>query len=337
MVSQAATIEGILLAEENKESKYKSINVFKEVEPVTDVGNLFLHDLQPVDVKELRGNTEVFLSSLARDNAQLLFKKIWELPIERVDNVIVCKLPPSTIILPREKKIPKPKPPTKWELFAKNKGISNKKRGRMIFDEESKSWKPRFGYKRGKDDTNEWCIEVPVNADPNEDQFEKKNTEKKERIAKNELQRLHNINKNNKGSMGEKLDPKKVKEKIVKEIDLAKSSTASLGKFQQKLPKEKENKNKGIKRTFESVTGSAESEKQRALDVWNKINKKPVLDVTKGVNKHIVNEQMNAAVQKKNKSGKVKNKRFKKGAQSATDKKKFSKTFGKGKTLGKRR
>jgi len=337
---QAARIEEIINAENVKESKFKSIDVFKEVEPVTDVGNLYLSDLQPVDTKELKANPELFLSSLARDNAQLLYKKIWELPIERVDNVITCSLPASTSILPREKKIPKPKPPTKWEIFAKERGIGNKKRGRMIFDEESKTWKPRFGYKRGNDNTKEWCVEVPEKGDPNEDQFEKRMGEKKERIAKNELQRLSNINRNKKGNaigIAGKVDHKKAKEEIDKEINLAKASTASLGKFQDKLPKEKESKQRGQKRKFESVTGDISSEKKRALDIWDKINnKKPMLDVTKGVNKHIANEQMNDASRGGKKTGKVKNKRFRKGAQAAADKKR-TKTFGKGKTLGKRK
>jgi len=333
------TIEEILTNQVIKDPTHKSIDVFKEVEPVIDTGSLFLNDLQPVDVKKLRDNTEVFLHDLARNNTQLLFNKIWQLPIEKIDNVIVCNVPAPTTVLPREKKIPKPKPPTRWERFAKKQGIANKKRGRMIFDEESKSWKPRFGYKRGKDDTKDWCMEVPVNADPYEDQFEKKKTEKKERIAKNELQRLHNIDKNSRdnNNLPGKTDKKKVKEEIAKDIDLAKLSTASLGKFQEKLPKEKDNKKRGKKRTFESVTGSAQSEKERSLEVWNKISKKPILDITKGVNKHIVNEQRNTALQKRDKSGKVKNQRFKKGAQSATDKKKQKKMLGKGKTLGKRR
>jgi len=333
-----ATIEEMLTSQVVRDSKHKTVEVFKEVEPVLDAGNLFLNDLQPVDVKKLRGNTEVFLKNLARDNTQLLFNKIWQLPIEKVDNVIVCSLPATTTLLPREKKIPKPKPPTKWELFAQKQGIGNKKRGRMIFDEESKTWKPRFGYKRGNDATKEWCLEVPENADPNEDQFEKKNKEKKERIAKNELQRLHNVVRNSTDNSKGKPDRKKVKDEIVKDIDLAKLSTASLGKFQEKLPKEKENKRRGKKRNFESVTGSALLEKERALEVWSKVSKKPILDITKGVNQHIVNEQRNTASRRKdNKSGKVKNKRFKKGAQAATDKKKQKKTIGKGKTLGKRR
>jgi len=336
MDAQAARIQEIIDTEDIKESKYKTIDVFKEVEPVTDVGSLYLNDLQPVDAKKLKANPEDFLNSLARDNAQLLFKKIWQLPIERVDNVITCTLPAPTILLPREKKIPKPKPPTRWEQFAKDRGIANKKRNRMVYDEESEGWKPRYGYKRGNDDTKEWCVEVPVNSEPNEDQFEKRTNDKKERIAKNELQRLSNINRNKKASgmdMVGKVDHKKAKENIEKEINLAKSSTASLGKFQERLPKEKESKKKGLKRKFESVTGNFTSEKQRALDVWDKINKKPAIDVTKGVNKHIANEQMNNNLNGKKKTGKVKNQRFRKGAKAAGDKKKF----GKGKTLGKKR
>lgn len=339
MDAQAARIQEIINAEELKDSKYKSIDVKKEVEPVIDLGHLYLNDLQPVDEKDLKSNPEGFLTALARDNAQLLFKKVWELPIGRVDNVITCTLPAPTTILPREKKIPKPKPPTRWEKFAKERGINKKKRGRMIYDEEHEAWKPRYGYKRGNDDTKEWCIEVPVNGEPNEDQFEKRTNDKKERIAKNELQRLSNINRNSKAggkNMVGKVDHKKAKDNLDKEINLAKASTASLGKFQERLPKEKETKKKGQKRKFESVTGDFTSEKKRALDVWEKINnKKPVLDVTKGVNKHIANEQMNNGAKKK--TGKVKNQRFKKGAQAAADKKKRTKNFDKGKTLGKRK
>merc|ERR1711962_1575909 len=241
-------IKDILSTVEEKDPAHKTIDVFKEVEANVDTGSLYVNDMQPVDVKKLRASTETFLNALARDNAQLLFNKVWQLPIEKVDNVIVCHLPAPSTLLPREKKIPKPKPPTKWETFAASKGIANKKRGRMIFDEESKTWKPRFGYKRGNDDTKDWCLEVPDNADPNEDQFEKRLTAKKERVAKNELQRLENIKKNMQQNGA--ADKKKLKEELTKDIDLAKVSTASLGKFQANLPKEKENKKKGKKRTL---------------------------------------------------------------------------------------
>ena len=33
--------------------------------------------------------------------------------------------------------IPQPKPPTRWEQFAKSKGIKKVKRSRMVFDEKA--------------------------------------------------------------------------------------------------------------------------------------------------------------------------------------------------------
>jgi len=34
----------------------------------------------------------------------------------------------------------------------------------MVWDEEAKEWKPRWGYKRANDKTKDWCIEVPDQA-----------------------------------------------------------------------------------------------------------------------------------------------------------------------------
>ena len=33
----------------------------------------------------------------------------------------------------------------------------------MLWDEEQKEWKPRYGYKRVNDAEAEWCMEVPEN------------------------------------------------------------------------------------------------------------------------------------------------------------------------------
>lgn len=91
----------------------------------------------------------------------------------------------------------------------------------------SQEWRPRWGYKRAGDTSKDWAIEVPDKAgvynilscclyeqftlsvltcgvhvemtDPMEDQFEKRNKEKRERVAKNELQRLSNIARHSKG------------------------------------------------------------------------------------------------------------------------------------------
>ena len=53
---------------------------------------------------------------------KILYNAIWELPTERVEEAVVACLPYPSYVLPREKQAPKPKPLTKWEQYAKEKG-----------------------------------------------------------------------------------------------------------------------------------------------------------------------------------------------------------------------
>lgn len=82
-----------------------------------------------------RANPDAYLKALARDNTQLLLNKIWTLPFERVDDVVIAKLPPPTSVLPREKPVPKQKAPSKWEAYAKEKGIVKRKKTKLVWDE----------------------------------------------------------------------------------------------------------------------------------------------------------------------------------------------------------
>lgn len=139
---------------------------------------------------------EDFLRDLTRDNTQLLINKIWELPTERVDEAIIAKLPLSNYALPRAKPVPTPKPLTKWQQFALDKGIKKTKQSKLSWDEQLQKWIPKYGYKRAAAEKDkDWVLEVPQNADPYEDQFAKKAMAKSEKVAKNELQRLRNIAK----------------------------------------------------------------------------------------------------------------------------------------------
>ncbi|KAJ3611730.1 hypothetical protein NHX12_021744 [Muraenolepis orangiensis] len=290
----ASSVEDVLAkAEQDEAEKLKSITVVKGLDLEFDIGNLLAHDKNQVDVREFRGQKkEEFLRALARDNTQLLVNEIWKLPTERVDEAIVVKLPTPSTRLPREKPAPKPRPPTKWEEFAKLKGIQKKKnRGNLVWDEVAKEWKRRFGYKRVKDNTKEWLIEVPVTADPMEDQFQKRNVAKKERVAKNELNRLRNIARSQKIKVpGVGLTPTSEPSKtdLVRACDVAKVSTASHGKFQDRLPKEKPQRNMGKKRKFQPLIGDFSSERQKQLDILKVIDgKRPRIDVNKAVNKQM--------------------------------------------------
>ena len=266
---------------------------------------------------------------MARDDTQLIVNKLWDLETERIDNFVVAKLPSARTILPRSKPIPKPKMPTKWELFAKQKGIQKKKKDKLVWDEETKEWKPKYGYRGiNQKKTNQWLIEIPDNAgecitfketeyvsliyyheleqkivykslmliiinllfaDPNVDYFAKEKEEKNERIAKNEFQRLRNIARNQKlkvpGVGG--LVPDQVsqsKDELLKASNLAKQSTASLGKFTESLPKEKPMKKLGKKRKFESNLSDLSAEKERNLAIISNLtNKKPKVNIDKAV------------------------------------------------------
>lgn len=78
---------------------------------------------------------EGYLKHLARDNTQLLLNKIWELPTERIEEAVVAKLPAPTFVLPREKPVPRPKPLTKWQKYAREKGITKTKKSKLTWDE----------------------------------------------------------------------------------------------------------------------------------------------------------------------------------------------------------
>ncbi|KAM4606482.1 ribosome biogenesis regulatory protein homolog [Polymixia lowei] len=300
----APSIEEVLAkAEQEEAEKLKSITVQKELDLEFDIGNLVAFDKNRVDVREFRSKKkEDFLRSLARDNTQLLVNEIWKQPTERIEEAIVAKLPDPVTRLPREKPPPKRKAPTKWEEFAKLKGIQKKKKTNLVWDDVAKEWRRRWGYKRAKDDTKEWLIEVPVTADPNEDQFEKRNKAKKERVAKNELNRLRNIARAQKMKVpGVGLTPaaQQSRSDLAKAVSVAKTSTASAGKFQDRLPKEKAPKNTGKKRKFEPVIGDFGSEKQKQLDLLKIMDsKRPKIDVTKAVNKQMREDDREEAAAK---------------------------------------
>uniref|UniRef100_A0A673X071 Ribosome biogenesis regulatory protein n=1 Tax=Salmo trutta TaxID=8032 RepID=A0A673X071_SALTR len=260
----ACSIEDLLAkAEQDEAEKLKSITVQKELDLEFDIGNLLAYDKNRIDIRQFREQKkEDFLRSLARDNTQLLVNEIWKHPTERVEEVIVVKLPEPTTPLPREKPPPKPRPPTKWEEFAKLKGIQKKKKTNLVWDD----------------------------------------------VAKNELHRLRNIARAQKIKVpGVGLTPtaQQSKTDLVRAVNVAKSSTASAGKFQDRLPKEKAPRNTGKKRKFQPVIGNFSNEKQRQLDLLKVMDsKKPRLDVNKAVNKQMREDDREESAAKFKKGGK---------------------------------
>ena len=142
----------------------------KKLIPVSlDLGNVVLFDVNPCEEDKLRAiggvsreEREAYLESLSRDNAQLLFNGLYSLPQEESDEMgRTVSLPKATTVIPREKPVPVDKPLTRWEKFAKTKGIQKQKRSAKVFDEASGQWKYRHGSKSANNDPlADWCEEV---------------------------------------------------------------------------------------------------------------------------------------------------------------------------------
>lgn len=322
------------------EDIYKSIKVDKLLDLQLDLGTLLAIDTNDLDTKQLRSGKDDYLKKLARDDTQLLLNALWELPTERVENNIVAKVPKPTFIIPREKPVPKPKPLTKWEQYAKEKGITTKKKSKLTWDEVLKKWVPRYGYKKSKaEKEKDWIIEVPNSVDPYTDMFEKKATIKQEKVAKNEFQRIRNIAKAKNikvPSMGLAPTPKPTAKQLNTAAQVANVSTASLGKFQPRLSKEKHLSKASIlqKRKRKLPAPTKDEEYNRNLKIVDSIlNKKPKLDLDKAVNREIFHQQTSAAEQKK--EGKQKGKKGKGDRKPKAGK--GNRQFKKGRTGGRKR
>jgi regulator of ribosome biosynthesis len=92
---------------------------------------------------------------------QLLINDLFKLPATPSDVGALAKLPEPSTLLPRSKPVPKPREPTRWEQFAKAKGIVKRKRSSHAYDEQQQEWRPRYGRKSAKNDgMKDWCMEL---------------------------------------------------------------------------------------------------------------------------------------------------------------------------------
>lgn len=99
--------------------------------------------------------------------------------------------------LPRSKPLPKEKAKTRWEKFAEERGIQKKKRSRLVYDDISKDWVPRWGYKsiKHRQAAMDVIREVKGNAtdaEANENPWEKDRAEKKLTQAKQKMREMRN-------------------------------------------------------------------------------------------------------------------------------------------------
>ncbi|KAF3940228.1 hypothetical protein ABW19_dt0205968 [Dactylella cylindrospora] len=171
------------------------VTVSKPIPLTFDLGHLAAFDTNPLP--PLTPSTlEADLHSTARDAAQLLINQILTtVPMKSTPDGVFAELPEPITQLPREKPVPKPKEPTKWEQFAKKKGIAPKsKDGKLIYDEATGEWVPKWGYKgANKGVEDDWLVEVDeTKQDVNDNPRNLSRAERLEKIRKNERQQKKN-------------------------------------------------------------------------------------------------------------------------------------------------
>ncbi|EPQ27982.1 uncharacterized protein PFL1_04309 [Pseudozyma flocculosa PF-1] len=299
VVAPSDTLDGTALAAAAA-SKYKPTTVEHGNTPITlDVGLLSSFDVNPL-TKSYNTDREAYLCSRARNATQALINHIFQLPVSRhPDHGPLAALPRFTTRLPREKSMPKPKPLTKWEKFAKAKGISSKKKDKMVYDEATGEWVPRWGYGGiNKKEEDQWIHVLKSGEDADTDPAARARGERKARKLKNESQRLKNEARaraemassskatdtlggptNKKTGLGsgsadqiaKAAARQKRKAELEADVLRNRTSTASMGRFDKRL--DGETKPKGIKRKFDPAEGDTTAERAQSLALLSKLGK----------------------------------------------------------------
>ncbi|RHZ67936.1 ribosome biogenesis protein RRS1 [Aspergillus thermomutatus] len=199
------------------------VTVSKPTPYTFDLGYLMANDPNPLELPRSEP-LNLSLKATARDGAQsLLNQLLTTCPItSSAQNGVLLTLPPPTTVLPRHKPLPTPKPPTKWELFARKKGIgkySNKpgaaladkeRRKKLVYDEEKGEWVPRWGYKGKNKSDDEWLVEVNEKDWKKEEEAAAKGSsirglsraDRKDRIRRNERKMRSNERRSRKSGGG---------------------------------------------------------------------------------------------------------------------------------------
>lgn len=244
-----------------------------------DLGNLAAFDK--------RVGLEGSLAEQAQQGLEHLVRALFSLPVTETDVGKFIELPKCTFHFPRAQPVPKEKPLTKWERFAKEKGIQKKRRDRLVLDEATGEYVPRYG--KGSKNALDKDIILPHKESMGDgyDPFAQKRKEKKQRITENKKKNAANIGRATKsrraqiqpiqaldvgkaGASGKKYLPKKG---LKDSLSIAQRSTASAGRFDKKVANEPKARVQGRKRKFVTVTDKRGlgKEKERSQKIAERI------------------------------------------------------------------
>lgn len=262
-----------------------------------DLGNLLAFDKQE-QPKNLSPRSQ------AQRCVQELFNHVFELPATQSEVGPLADLPPPSTPIPREKSLPKEKPLTKWEKYAKDKGIKKQKKSRMVWDETAREYRPRWGAGRANNTLEEIVKEdkaEEMQAYGAEDPWILEKMKKKERVEKQKKRELVNRKravKDQSKDMPATLDittntPRRQKSSIERAVVLAQKSTASMGKFDKLMSDEP----KIMSKPKHAPLDTAEEQKQN-LKIVERVLKRTAaeaLDVDRAATLHIRDEQQKAS------------------------------------------
>lgn len=187
-------MESTVAEQAGSTGKRQPVTVDKPIPYTFDLGNLLCTDANPLPTSH--AITESDLQAAARDCAQVLINQLLSTcPIVRSSDgdSVTFQLPGPTTPLPREKSVPKDKAPTKWEQFAKKKGIAGKKKDTdLVYDETKGDWVRKWGRDgKNKSTESDWLVEIDEkklaekNRDPNDyDPRAASRAERKERVRR---------------------------------------------------------------------------------------------------------------------------------------------------------
>jgi regulator of ribosome biosynthesis len=212
-------------------------------------------------------------SNQPRDAIQLFVNELFKL--ERESTLVT--LPASLqLLVPREKKL-QPKVLTRWEQFAKKKGITKKGRVQKVSVEGTPTGRG-YGYTK-KGDLEGWIEEVDEEGNT-ESQLKKQ--AKQKNLQKNEYQQQRNTKEREllkkgasvsaaRASTRQELVGTPRKEQLKRELINTKKSTQSLGRFDKQL--DGDVKIKGVKRKYDSNTRDTQADKEVGEEVYQKLYK----------------------------------------------------------------
>ncbi|ORY26967.1 ribosome biogenesis regulatory protein-domain-containing protein [Naematelia encephala] len=250
--------------------------VLERSQPVqVDMGLLAAFDNTPIDPSEYSSDLDAHLLQLTLTSTQALISALFALPTTpSAEHGPVIRPPVPSTILPREKPLPKPKEPTKWERFAQAKGISHKKRDKKEWDEERQEWVARWGRDgKNKQKEEEWATPVKAGMEADQDPAATARAERKARTAKNEKQHRSNLAQ---AAASSSASSRRTAQQaraadLERSMLVSKSATASMGKFDKSI--EGEPKSRGVKRKFDENVPKAgwKGEKEGLLGVLKSV------------------------------------------------------------------